>query len=232
MAAPTIEADLQAALARAGFAAPADAVRHLRAAALGREGISRVVAACADAADPDLALVQVCRWIAISGRVPSGAFLARLAPVLGLSTSLGAFLARHPEHAEVLRDGRRLATPKRRPKLALQAMRAVRAADDPLPALRVWKRRELLRIAARDLAGGASVEEVGRELAHLAEAALQAALASLMEEHPAPPGARFCVIGMGKLGGEELNYSSDIDVMFVYDGPGSGGEGASRASGA
>jgi len=54
-------------------------------------------------------------------------------------------------------------------------------------------------------------------LSFLAEGALRAALVSLEEEHPAPAGARFCVMGMGKLGGEELNYASDIDVMFVFD---------------
>ncbi|MFY9588442.1 MAG: bifunctional [glutamine synthetase] adenylyltransferase/[glutamine synthetase]-adenylyl-L-tyrosine phosphorylase, partial [Actinomycetota bacterium] len=168
---------------------------------------------------PDLAIAQLCRWIAITGRVPSSGFLARLAAVLGLSTSLGAFLSRHPEHAEILRDGRALAKPRTRKALADAAARALRGDDDPRLALRVFKRRELLRIACRDLDGGASVEEVGRELSFLADACLKAAIISLEEEFPAPSGARFCVLGMGKLGGEELNYASDIDVMFVFTAP-------------
>jgi glutamate-ammonia-ligase adenylyltransferase len=85
-------------------------------------------------------------------------------------------------------------------------------------AIRRLKRRAVLRLASRDLAGGAGVEEVGRELAWLAEGAVRAALDSLLSENPPPRRARFAVIGMGKLGGEELNYASDIDVVFVADG--------------
>ncbi|MGH2794028.1 MAG: bifunctional [glutamine synthetase] adenylyltransferase/[glutamine synthetase]-adenylyl-L-tyrosine phosphorylase [Actinomycetota bacterium] len=219
MAAPTRTDELSHSLARAGFVRPTDAARHLAACALDGEALRRVIAACADAPDPDLAATQLCRWIAMSGRVPSSAFLERISAVLGLSTSLGAFLARHPEHADVLRDAGALAKPRTRKGATDQALRAVHGSDDPATALRVWKRREILRVACRDLAGGASVEEVARELSFLAEGALRAALASLEEEHPAPAGACFTVIGMGKLGGEELNYASDIDVMFVFDGP-------------
>jgi glutamate-ammonia-ligase adenylyltransferase len=169
------------------------------------------------APDPDLAIAQVCRWIAMTGHVPGGGMLTRLAAVLGLSTSLGAFIARRPDAAEIIREARAIEAPKQRETLRSSALRAVRRSDDPTAAIRVWKRRELLRIACRDLAANASVEDTGRELAFLAEASMQAALASLDEALPAPSGARFCVIGMGKLGGEELNYASDIDVMFVYE---------------
>jgi [glutamine synthetase] adenylyltransferase / [glutamine synthetase]-adenylyl-L-tyrosine phosphorylase len=217
--ATTSSDELSLALARMGYTRAVDAARHLAACALHGEALHRVAAACAEAPDPDLAVAQICRWIAITGRVPSSGLLTRLAAVLGLSTSLGAFLSRHPEHADLLRDSRALAKPRTRKALQDSALRAIHASDDPNAALRVFKRRELLRVACRDLEGGASVEEVGRELSYLAEGALRAALASLSEEFPAPPGARFCVIGMGKLGGEELNYSSDIDVMFVFDGP-------------
>ncbi|MEA2933019.1 MAG: [glutamine synthetase] adenylyltransferase / [glutamine synthetase]-adenylyl-L-tyrosine [Actinomycetota bacterium] len=78
-------------------------------------------------------------------------------------------------------------------------------------ALRRWKRLELLRIAARDLTGLDDLPAVGRALARLADEVLQAAAATT----GADPG--LAVIGMGKLGGSELNYSSDIDIMFVGD---------------
>jgi glutamate-ammonia-ligase adenylyltransferase len=78
--------------------------------------------------------------------------------------------------------------------------------------LRRFKRRELLRIASRDLLGFAPLEEIELELTALAEACLEGALACL--EPPMP----FAVIGMGRLGGAELSYASDIDVLFVYDG--------------
>jgi glutamate-ammonia-ligase adenylyltransferase len=78
--------------------------------------------------------------------------------------------------------------------------------------LRRFKRRELLRVAARDLLGLATLEVTERELTALAEACLEVALAGL------EPSVPFTVIGMGRLGGAELSYASDIDVLFVYDG--------------
>ena len=90
-------------------------------------------------------------------------------------------------------------------------------------ALRRWKRRELLRIAARDLLGATDMPGVGRELAALAQVCLEAALAIV------DPDVGFAVIGMGKLGGRELNYASDIDVLFVHDGDADAAERAARA---
>jgi [glutamine synthetase] adenylyltransferase / [glutamine synthetase]-adenylyl-L-tyrosine phosphorylase len=89
---------------------------------------------------------------------------------------------------------------------------ALTTGDDPAATLRRWKRRELLRIAARDLLGIADLASVGRELAAVAEAALRAAV------RVAAPSIPFAVIGMGKLGGCELNYASDVDVLFVHEG--------------
>jgi len=78
-------------------------------------------------------------------------------------------------------------------------------------AVRRWKQHELLRIAARDLTGRAPLEDVGADLARLADDVLGAA----WDLTGRPP---LAVIGMGKLGGNELNYSSDVDVMFVGEG--------------
>ncbi len=86
-------------------------------------------------------------------------------------------------------------------------------APPPDPgALRRWKQRELLRIAASDLLGEADLPAVARRLARLADACLGVAV-----EIAAPP-LPFAVVGMGKLGGCELNYASDVDVLFVHDG--------------
>ena len=211
--------DLPVALARLGYESPADAARHLEGVALRADETARVAKACATAPDPDLAVAQVCRWIAMSGNVPNEAGLRRMASVLGLSTSLGSFLARYPEVADTLLDARHLSKPRAHHAVVEEALRVVTESTDPDRALRFWKRKELLRIACRDLAGGASVEDVARELSTLADASVGAALASLVRNNPPPDGARFVVIGMGKLGGEELNYSSDIDVLFVADGP-------------
>jgi glutamate-ammonia-ligase adenylyltransferase len=93
-------------------------------------------------------------------------------------------------------------------------------------ALRLLRRRELVRLAWRDLAGWARLEEVVRTLSALADACLDGALAKLYEWACARDGvpkeeaggatAKFVILGMGKLGGEELNFSSDIDLIFAY----------------
>ncbi|HEX8006056.1 MAG TPA: bifunctional [glutamine synthetase] adenylyltransferase/[glutamine synthetase]-adenylyl-L-tyrosine phosphorylase, partial [Trebonia sp.] len=89
---------------------------------------------------------------------------------------------------------------------------------DPAAALAAAYRRRLLHLAARDQAGLATVEEVATELADIAAAVLEAALATARAELP-PGGAacRLAVIAMGKCGGRELNYASDVDVIFVAE---------------
>lgn len=115
----------------------------------------------------------------------------------------------------------------------LAALRQALPDDADLAALmkvlRCFKRAEILRIAARDLCGLASLEEVTRELSDLAAVALQAAYETcrrlLMREHGEPlmtsdHGSReasMTIIGMGKLGGRELNFSSDIDIIYFYE---------------
>ena len=91
--------------------------------------------------------------------------------------------------------------------------------------LRYLRQREMLRIAWRDLAGWARLEETLRDLSDLADACIQGAVERLAtwqaRETPAPMGPRrqpapLVVIAMGKLGGRELNFSSDIDLIFAY----------------
>jgi glutamate-ammonia-ligase adenylyltransferase len=86
--------------------------------------------------------------------------------------------------------------------------------------LRRHCRRELVRIGGRDLLALASVDDTVRELSILAEAIVDHAVAvtraRLEAEWKAPLDGPFAVLGMGKLGGEELNYSSDIDLVYVY----------------
>ncbi|HWH79126.1 MAG TPA: bifunctional [glutamate--ammonia ligase]-adenylyl-L-tyrosine phosphorylase/[glutamate--ammonia-ligase] adenylyltransferase [Candidatus Binatus sp.] len=103
-------------------------------------------------------------------------------------------------------------------------------------ALRQYKQREFLRIGARDLMPGVTMEETVRELTALAEASLDAAYRFCRAEVEKDYGAlslpgttkenRFAILGMGKLGGGELNFSSDVDVIFLYEndeGESSGG---------
>jgi glutamate-ammonia-ligase adenylyltransferase len=103
-----------------------------------------------------------------------------------------------------------------------------------LAHLRQFKERERLRIAARDLAQPGRPEEIIQEISDLADVCLESVWRTcwlqLTERHGQPwhqdAGGRWhptasCVIGLGKLGGEELNYSSDVDVIFVYEEEGS-----------
>jgi len=92
-------------------------------------------------------------------------------------------------------------------------IRPPRRAGSPDELTR-WKRLELLRIAARDLSGIDRLEAVGAALARLADDVLDAALVLAAPDEV----AALAVIGMGKLGGRELNYASDIDVLFAGTG--------------
>ena len=124
-------------------------------------------------------------------------------------------MRRHPEFVDVLDDDDALAVEATRAELVADALDTLEWRGDQeqrREGLRRFKRRELLRIATRDLLGYARLEATERELTGLAEACLEAALRSLRPTLP------FAVIGMGRLGGGELSYASDIDVMFVYDG--------------
>src|SRR5437870_3276463 len=114
-----------------------------------------------------------------------------------------------------LRDPEQFRAEVTTPELRARLSAAFENSNDGVATLRRWKRRELLRIAARDLLGVADLPAVGRELAALADVSLDGAL------ELADPRERVAVIGMGKLGGRELNYASDVDVLFVHEPAGS-----------
>lgn len=86
-------------------------------------------------------------------------------------------------------------------------------------ALRRFKYREMMRIAIRDFAGLASFEETGQDLSTLACALSRAALQAAWRCIGADSQNPFSIIGLGKLGGEDLNFSSDIDILYLYGVP-------------
>ena len=130
---------------------------------------------------------------------------ARAAAMLaGASRSMSKAVRRDPSLLGVLDPPSEFATEK----MTLVAP----DDDDALDGLRRWKRRQLLRIALRDLLGEADLATVGRELSLLADACFARAL------EIADEGPPLAIIGMGKLGGSELNYASDVDIVFVHDG--------------
>jgi len=245
-------------LARMGFSDVARAQRQIAELAVTED--DPVLAAVAQAADPDLALAGLTRIAESAGRggpgeAPSAAFLAtlredpayraRLIAVLGVSAAFADHLVRHPDDAAGLRgpDADRRPAPA---EIRAALLRAVGAnpyvseptageltageltageqaseqtrRTDPAQHLAAAYRRHVLHLAARDLTGVATVGDVGEELADIAAGVLESALAIARAELP-PGGApcRLAVIAMGKCGARELNYASDVDVIFVAE---------------
>jgi len=215
-------------LARMGFTDVPRAERELAALGIAADG-HPLLTALAQAADPGLALAGVARIAerdaALTGQLTSDPeFCARLVAVLGVSKALADHLARHPEDTVVLRGQDADRRPDR-DAVRAELLTAV-AADpgalasrvDPAARLAAAYRRRVLHLAARDLTGKASVDEAGVELAALADAVLEAALAVARAELPPDsPPARLAIITMGKCGARELNYASDVDVIFVAE---------------
>ena len=222
-------------LARAGFTDAASAARLLDRADPGGGVLDEtLLAAVGRSADPDRALVALDRLLeAVDDRAElvtafdaHERLLDRLAAVLGLSTALADHLVRHPQqwHGLAEIDAQRRPSAGELRAIMLHAVGADPESKTPvasgaeLDALRVAYRAQLLQIAALDLADGMDVSAVSAELADLAAATLEAGLA--IGRAALAPGAapcRLAVIGMGKCGGRELNYVSDVDVIFVTE---------------
>ncbi len=212
-------------LARLGFAELASADELLKAL-----DEPQLVDRFAAAADPDQALRLLLR-LRESAPKQVAALLAdqdaaaRLLRVLGASSGLGQYLERHPEELGSL------AVPLDAPLSAadyeadlLESVRSL-TGERAWEALRVRYRRQLTRLTAWDLAQAdplAAVDRVAAALADLAGAALDAALDVARREVKFPAAqvaaTRFAIIGMGKAGARELNYVSDVDVIFVAEG--------------
>lgn len=176
-------------------------------------------------ADPDLALRALHRLAeaqpAGQGAVLVDTLLAakplrdRLLAVLGASEALGDHLARHPDAWRALAAFETADLHPGVPEFEV----ALAPAVDP-DGLRVGYYRALLTLAARDMTGTTGFAETAAELADLATATLRAALRIAQAEAPADAAAcRLAVIGLGKCGGRELNYVSDVDVIFVAEPP-------------
>ncbi|MGW2640942.1 bifunctional [glutamine synthetase] adenylyltransferase/[glutamine synthetase]-adenylyl-L-tyrosine phosphorylase [Streptomyces sp. NPDC001348] len=208
-------------LLRHGFTDPSAAERLLDSAELAAVRNDPVLLEALGAtADPDLALLGLVRLLeAQQGRELLDTVIAakplrdRLLGVLGASAALADHLARHPH------DWQALVTyePRDLHPGVEEFERGLAEATDPV-SLRVAYRRCLLSIAARDVCGTTDVAETAAELADLATATLRAALALAGAAAPADAQAcRLAVIAMGKCGGHELNYVSDVDVIFVAE---------------
>ena len=228
-------------LAALGFGAPRNALGHLRALAGQSNRRGRIQALLlptfmewlADTPDPDAGLLayrklceehQEISWFLRVLRDDS-IVARRLVTVLGTSAFVSDLLLRNPEVIPDLTDGTEgpLLVASRvsdiASALAASAARH-RTPEKVIAAARSLRRAELARIGAADVLGLVSVPEVGKRLSAVWRAVLEASLAAVMRDmapdgEPAP--ARLAYIGMGRLGGDELSYGSDADVMIVCD---------------
>jgi [glutamine synthetase] adenylyltransferase / [glutamine synthetase]-adenylyl-L-tyrosine phosphorylase len=202
------------------------------------EAADPLLAVLARTSDPDLALHGLVRLAEaadndgelLSAVADDEGTAMRLLSVLGASSALADHLVRHPGHWTELADPTLGSTRAAAFAVRAELLRAVGAdphdaapvatlADgEAVDALRVEYRRILLRLAARDLAHHEGVDDVAAELSDLAAGTLEAALAvarARMGEVAA--STRLAVIAMGKCGGHELNYVSDVDVIYVFE---------------
>jgi len=207
------------------------------------DGAAEVLAALTRAGDPDLALRSLHR-LALGGDQPEElqralatdpALRRRLCAVLGASSALGDHLVAHPGDWRLLSHDPLCTQSRSAADITAQLLAVVGADPDAPPtgtgggvatidrregvaALRLAYRRALLVLATRDLAESADLEQVTGELSDLAAATLCAALAlAAGSVSDAAPSVRLAIIAMGKCGGRELNYVSDVDVVFVAE---------------
>ena len=172
--------------------------------------------------DPDLGLLNVRNLLADTGRSAelsrtfreSPDTARRLCHLVGTTRLASDVLQRNPDLVARLPDPARLVT---RDRAALVESATVALGwrdelDERQRALRRWKDRHLLGVIGRDVLHGGSVADVGAGVTAIAEASLEGALGAFASTLP------FAVIALGRFGGAELSYASDLDVVFVYEG--------------
>lgn len=179
--------------------------------------------------DPELGLLRLRtladgahrRGLVVSAFRDSPLAARRLCRVLGTSGPLHELLRHEPELIASLGDDAALVLPERA-ELVERGRAALARSAHPSRTLLRLKRVALARIATRDLLGMDTIEATGAALSNLAEAVLAAALQAV-----APP-VPMAIIAMGRLGGGELSYASDLDLLVVL---GSGGDRSGEVRG-
>jgi glutamate-ammonia-ligase adenylyltransferase len=202
---------------------------------------AHLVRALSFAADSSMATRHLDRYVRTFGEAASTELLRLrdnsehlhfLASFFAFSNYLSEIAIAHPDFLAEAMRGRGMNREKTLEKyrLELQSFLQGVTGDDLVPRLVLFKQRELLRIGIRDLRELAFTRELCRELSHLAEAIVEVVYTEKMslaverfglprsEEDGSVPG--FCVYAMGKFGAGELNFSSDIDLIYVYDAEG------------
>ena len=229
----------RARLGALGYRDPAGALRHLEVLT---EGVSRTAAIqkqllpvmlewFAEMADPDAGLLAFRKVSEELGTThwylrllrDEGEAAQTLAHTLGASRFAGELLLASPEAVQMLGDGDGL-RPRTREELLRRMRSAAGRRDDAeaaVASIRAIRRAEIFRVAVADLQGRLDLDGVGEALTAVSEATIQAALqvtiAHVEADRGEPLGTDLLIVGMGRLGGSEMGYSSDADVLYVHD---------------
>jgi glutamate-ammonia-ligase adenylyltransferase len=217
------------------------AIRRLSNKGLGviNRLMPQVIATLQTVSNPDETLKRLLAlFTAVAGRNVYLALLAEnpqaLSQLLKLSSAspwIGEYLARYPVLFDELLDTRSLYEPLKKEDLEIQLQQLVKRIDNEdlealMIALRQFKQVNVLRIAAADIMGVIPLMIVSDYLTYLAESIVDCVVKHewqmMVEKHGYPPECNdektnFTVIGFGKLGGLELGYGSDLDMVFIYD---------------
>lgn len=239
------EANRLAILTAAGFKQPARAdvnFMQLADAPPKRQALANLIVLAADilkqTPDPDMALNNWEHFVSHL-RDPLGHYevmrqqpmrLTILLDIFATSQFLSDTLVNHPEYIETATDPQSLHQIKGKNDYERELKKLNQAhshEDDWLNAIRLYRRREMLRIGTKDICLKFSMEEITLELTNLAEGMTECVLdrmwTNLQASGQIPatgwqnPEKYFCLLAFGKLGGQELNYSSDIDLVALYD---------------
>jgi [glutamine synthetase] adenylyltransferase / [glutamine synthetase]-adenylyl-L-tyrosine phosphorylase len=222
------EAEAQSLLPMYGFANWKTALTVLRRMELrDRHGLSAIfsflMAALGSAADPDRSLVNFERFLDNYGSElfsvleKNPRVIEIVVTLFSASPFLTEILQRTPDSLDLLSN--RLALTERKTIEqfqieAVSATRSVKTDGEKLDALRRYQRRQFLRIGANDFLGLYDLQAVFSQLSRMAIGLVRACLVLAAQQTGIAPGG-FVILAMGKLGGWELNYSSDIDLLFV-----------------
>jgi glutamate-ammonia-ligase adenylyltransferase len=201
----------------------------------------RLLRTVAETPDPDLALVNLEKvsaslggkgvlWELFSFNTPSLKFYVELC---AWSQYLSEILINNPGMIDELMDSLVLNQPRTIDELRQELAELCKGADDPDPILHSFKDKELLRIGVRDILGKDTVLETTAALSDLAETILvqidrnqypqlvkRFGVPTLSDGPRKGEPSRYVLVGLGKLGGREMSYHSDLDLVLIYEGDG------------
>ena len=235
-------------LRRQGFRAPEESAQRLLAVRTSQRYstlptdsrtrfdalVPRLAQAAAQTAEPDVTLTRGLDLMqSIARRAAYLALLAeqsqaleRLARMIGASAWAAEFITRHPLLLDELFDDRVLYSPPDwgafRDALSARLAQHPKDTEQQMHVLRESHHAQVFRLLAQDLAGLLSVEQLADHLSMAADLVLEAALNacwSALNHRHREDAPRFAIIGYGKLGGKELGYASDLDIIFLFDDP-------------